>query len=27
VPSGTVTTRGAAVTLTWPVEQGRCVGD
>jgi spermidine/putrescine transport system ATP-binding protein len=27
VPSGTSTTRGAAVTLAWPIEQGRCVGD
>ncbi len=27
VPSGTATTSGATVTLTWPVEQGRCVGD
>jgi spermidine/putrescine transport system ATP-binding protein len=27
VPSGTSTTRGAPVTLAWPIEQGRCVGD
>jgi spermidine/putrescine transport system ATP-binding protein len=27
VPSGTATTSGTTVTLTWPVEQGRCVGD
>lgn len=27
VPSGTSAARGAAVTLAWPVEQGRCVGD
>jgi spermidine/putrescine transport system ATP-binding protein len=27
VPSGTSTTRGARVTLAWPIEQGRCVGD
>ena len=27
VPSGTNTTRGAPVTLAWPIEQGRCVGD
>ena len=27
VPSSTVATNGAAVTLSWPVEQGRCVGD
>jgi spermidine/putrescine ABC transporter ATP-binding subunit len=27
VPSGTSVTRGAAASLTWPVEQGRCVGD
>jgi spermidine/putrescine transport system ATP-binding protein len=27
VPSGTPAPRGAPVTLTWPVELGRCVGD
>jgi spermidine/putrescine transport system ATP-binding protein len=27
VPSGTATTPGAPVTLAWPIEQGRCVGD
>jgi spermidine/putrescine transport system ATP-binding protein len=27
VPSGTVATNGAPVTLAWPVDQGRCVGD
>jgi spermidine/putrescine transport system ATP-binding protein len=27
VPSGTVATHGATVTLAWPVAQGRCVGD
>jgi spermidine/putrescine transport system ATP-binding protein len=27
VPSGTNAARGAPVTLAWPVEQGRCVGD
>ena len=26
-PPSTVATNGAAVTLAWPVEQGRCVGD
>jgi ABC-type Fe3+/spermidine/putrescine transport system ATPase subunit len=27
VPSATRVTNGATVTLAWPVEQGRCVGD
>jgi len=27
VPSATVLTNGSTVTLTWPVDQGRCVGD
>jgi hypothetical protein len=27
VPSGTSVTIGAPVSLTWPVERGRCVGD
>jgi spermidine/putrescine transport system ATP-binding protein len=27
VPSGTSAARGAPVTLAWPIEQGRCVGD
>ena len=27
VPSGAATTAGAPVTLAWPVELGRCVGD
>jgi spermidine/putrescine transport system ATP-binding protein len=27
VPSGTAIISGTTVTLTWPVEQGRCVGD
>jgi spermidine/putrescine transport system ATP-binding protein len=27
VPSGTSAARGAPVTLAWPAEQGRCVGD
>jgi hypothetical protein len=27
VPSGTSVAIGAPVSLTWPVEHGRCVGD
>lgn len=27
LPSGTTATHGAPVTLTWPADQGRCVGD
>ena len=27
VPTGTVAANGETVTVSWPVEQGRCVGD